>query len=345
MDWLFSPVTAGDKILSMIAAIVIFVVVMGAILLAVGNEKAPSWLVAAGFLGPVVIFLAVGLVWPTLQTIWKSFQTTANVIGPDNQPVRNPDFSIQKTTSFNFNNYKSIFTDSDLLRVLGNTLLWTILVPLVATAIGLVYAVIIDRSRFEKFAKTLIFIPMAISMVGAAIIWRFVYAINDAPGANQIGIANQFLVWIGLKPINFLNGGLATTFFLIIVMIWIQAGFAMTILSAAIKAIPEDTIEAAKIDGASGMKLFTRITIPSIRSALVVVLTTLAIGALKAYDIVKAMGNSNPTVDVIATRFITYFNSAETENLSSALAVVLFVMVLPIVVYNVRQMRKQEETR
>ena len=221
-----------------------------------------------------------------------------------------------------------------------------VLVPLVATFIGLVYAVLVDRTRFETMAKTLIFLPMAISLVGASIIWQFVYEYRPDQGdIQQTGLANQILVWLGLEPYQFLLNQPWNTLFLIAVMIWIQAGFAMTVLSAAIKAIPDDIIEAARLDGLSGMGMFRHITVPSIRPALVVVLTTIAMGTLKVFDIVRTMTGGKFSTSVVAYEFYTQSFRAQNAGLGAALAVILFVLVVPIIVYNVRQMRLAEEIR
>ena len=221
-----------------------------------------------------------------------------------------------------------------------------ILVPLIATLIGLVYAVLVDRTRFESMAKTLIFLPMAISLVGASIIWKFVYEYRpDQGNIQQIGLANQILVWLGLEPYQFLLNQPWNTFFLIAVMIWIQAGFAMTVLSAAIKAIPDDIVEAARLDGLHGVGMFRFITVPSIRPALVVVLTTIAMGTLKVFDIVRTMTGGNFNTSVVAYEFYTQSFRAQNAGLGAALAVILFVLVIPIIVYNVRQLRLSEEIR
>lgn len=219
-----------------------------------------------------------------------------------------------------------------------------ILVPIAATLLGLIYAVVVDRSRFEKFAKTLIFMPMAISMVGASIIWKFMYEYKPA-SRPQIGLLNQTLVWLGLEPQKFLLDAPMNTFWLIVVMIWIQAGFAMTILAAAIRAIPDDVVEAARLDGVNGLELFRHITVPSIRPALVVVLTTIAIGTLKVFDIVRTMTGGRFETSVIANEFYTQALRQGDTGLGSALAVILFVLVVPIIIYNVRQLRKTEEIR
>ena len=237
-----------------------------------------------------------------------------------------------------------IFTDAQFLTVLRNTLLWVALVPTVATAVGLVYAILVDRTRFEKVAKTLIFLPMAISMVGASIIWKFMYEYKPKE-ADQMGLVNQVLVWLGLEPQQFLLVPVLNTLMLIVVMVWIQAGFAMTVLSAAIKAIPDEIIEAAKVDGVTGMRLFWWITVPSVRPAIVVVLTTIAMGTLKAFDVVYVMTGGQFDSSVIANEFYTQSFNRGQPNIGAALAVILFVFILPIIVYNVRQMRISEGER
>jgi alpha-glucoside transport system permease protein len=335
--WLFGQIrsflldaeTTGHKLLLMLVVIALFVVVMGAILLAVDRPKRiPRWLVTVGFLGPALIALAFGLVYPGLRTIWSSLYdgSGANFIGLDN--------------------YATAFSEDQFQVVLRNTALWVILVPIVSTFVGLVYAVLVDRTRFEKAAKTLIFLPMAISMVGASIIWRFVYEYRpNQPGVNQTGLLNQLLVWLGLEPVQFLLNAPMNNLFLIAVMIWIQTGFAMTILSAAIKAIPDDIIEAARLDGLSGTGMFRHITIPSIRPALVVVITTIAMGTLKVFDIVRTMTGGNFGTSVVANEFYTQSFRQNNAGLGAALAVILFLLVIPLVIYNVRQMRMVEEIR
>lgn len=187
---------------------------------------------------------------------------------------------------------------------------------------------------------------MAISMVGASIIWKFVYEYRpDQPGIQQTGLLNQLLVWLGLEPQQFLINQPTNTLFLIAVMVWIQTGFAMTILSAAIKAIPDDIVEAARLDGLHGVGMFRYITVPSIRPALVVVVTTIAMGTLKVFDIVRTMTGGQFGTSVVANEFYTQSFRLANEGLGAALAVILFILVIPIVVYNVRQLRLSEEVR
>jgi alpha-glucoside transport system permease protein len=216
-----------------------------------------------------------------------------------------------------------------------------VITPILATAIGLVYAVLVDRTRFESFAKALVFLPMAISFVGAAIIWKFVYAYRpDQQNIQQIGLLNQFLVWLGFEPVNFILINGWNNLLLIVVMIWIQAGFAMTVLSAAIKAVPSDIVEAARLDGVGGLRLFFYITLPSIRPAVVVVITAISIAVLKVFDIVRTMTGGQFGTSVVANEFYLQSFRLSDLGMGSALAMILFLLVVPIVVYNVRQMRK-----
>ncbi|NKY39174.1 carbohydrate ABC transporter permease [Cellulomonas septica] len=329
MDWLIRPDTTGEKLTLMVLAILLFVVVMGLILFGVDRiKRLPVWVVALGFLGPTLLFLTFGLLYPGLRTIRDSFYNNSG------------------DAFVGFDNYVKAFTEDQFQIVLRNTLLWVVLVPLAATFIGLVYAVMVDRTRFESFAKTLIFLPMAISLVGASIIWKFVYEYRpDQGNIQQIGLANQVLVWLGLPPQQFLLNQPWNTLFLIAVMVWIQAGFAMTVLSAAIKAIPDDIVEAARLDGLGGAKMFRFITVPSIRPALVVVLTTIAMATLKVFDIVRTMTGGNFGTSVVAYEYYTQSFRAQNPAFGAALAVLLFVLVIPIVVYNVRQLRLSEEIR
>lgn len=326
MDWLMRPDTVPEKIIVMLIAIALFLVVMGFVLAVVDRSSLPKWVPVTGYLGPAVLLILFGLFIPGLTTIKQSFY------GPSGN-----DF-------VGMANYARIFTDSAFLIVLRNTFLWVLLVPTVATALGLVYAVLVDRTRVEKLAKTLIFLPMAISMVGASIIWKFMLEYKPA-GVPQIGLLNQLLVMVGLPPQQFLLNPPLNTFMLIIVMIWIQAGFAMTVLSAAIKAIPDDIIEAAKVDGVSGMRLFWWITVPSVRPAIIVVLTTIAMGTLKAFDVVRTMTGGQFDTSVIANEFYTQSFVHSQAGIGAALAVLLFIIILPIIIYNVRQMRISEGER
>jgi alpha-glucoside transport system permease protein len=309
----------------MFIAIALFFAVVAVILLVTQRLRSRSGelVQAAAFVLPALALIVVGLLYPAVTSIYQSFfdQTGDSFIGLDN--------------------YKTVFTDSEQLTVLRNTAAWVILVPIISTAIGLVYAVLIDRSRFEKFAKALIFLPMAISLVGASIIWKFVYDYKDS-SQEQIGIANAMLKGLGFDTYKFLLNDPWNTIFLIVVLIWVQTGFAMVILSASIKAIPDDIVEAARLDGVSGFKMFRYITIPSIRPSLIVVLTTISITTLKAFDIVRTMTGGNFDTSVLAYQFYREYFISANQGLATAIATVIFLLVMPIVIYNVRQMRKLE---
>ena len=313
----------AEKFGQMFLAIAVLVGVIALLLVAASwaRGKYGDRVRAIFFVGPTVALVAVGLVWPTILTIQKS------LAGPSGNGA------------FTFANYTAIFTREDLRGSILNTAIWVLLVPVLAIAIGLLYAIIVDRTPVESFAKTLIFLPMAISMVGASVIWKFVYEYKPTQ-APQIGLLNQILKSFGFETQQWLVNSPWNNFFLIIVMIWIQAGFAMTVLSAAIKAIPDEIIEAARIDGAYGFALFRYITLPSIRNSLIMVLTTIAIAALKVFDIVRTMTGGNFGTSVVANDFYSASFTQNQPGLGSALAVLLFVLVAPIIVYNVRQLRQ-----
>jgi len=228
-----------------------------------------------------------------------------------------------------------------LRGVLWNNLWWVVFVTGLATVIGLAIAVLADRSRGESVAKSLIFMPMAISFVGASVIWRFVYAFTPA-GKDQIGVLNAVWVGLGNDPEAWLQQVPWNTLFLIAIMIWIQTGFAMVVLSSAIKAVPTELLEAARVDGASEAQSFWRVTIPQIRSTLAVVVTTLVITVLKIYDIVKVMTNGEFQTSVIANEMFDQAFINRDYGKGSALAVLLLVAVLPLMFVNVRRSRRQE---
>jgi alpha-glucoside transport system permease protein len=320
-------VTNSEKFLQMLLAIALFVGVMAVILLIASRVtgRRSDRMVALLLLLPVALMLGVGLLYPGVKTVYQSF------------------FDADGSSFIGLDNYQTIFTTADQRRVLYNTALWVLVTPFVATAIGLLYAILVDRARMEAFAKALIFLPMAISFVGASIIWRFIYEFRpDQAGVNQIGLLNQVIVWLGGSPQQWLINSPWNTLFLIVVMIWIQAGFAMTVLSAAIKAIPDDIIEAARLDGVSPWKMFRFVTLPSIRPAVIVVLTTIAIGTLKVFDVVQVMTGGRFDTSVVANEFYSQSFRAFNDGLGAALAVLLFILVIPVIAYNVRQLRASE---
>lgn len=278
-----------------------------------------------GFLTPALLLLFIGLVLPTLQTFIASFQNSTG------------------TAFVGLMNYEWILSRPDGIRVILNTLVWVLIVPAVSTIIGLAYAVFIDGTRGEKFYKILVFMPMAISFVGAGIIWRFIYTYRGA-GFEQIGLLNAIVVSLGGEPQQWLQNQPWNTLFLIVVLIWIQTGFAMVVLSAAIKGVPAELHEAAELDGANSWERFRNVTVPSIKPALIVVLTTISIASLKVFDIVRTMTGGNFGTSVLANEMFTQFTKFE-QGRSAAFAVILFFLVLPIVVYNARQISKEREIR
>ncbi|MEQ1737445.1 MAG: sugar ABC transporter permease [Rhodoglobus sp.] len=277
-----------------------------------------------GFLAPAFVLLLIGLVYPTIATLYNSLLSNRGAfIGLDN--------------------FVWVFSQPQNLVVIRNTIFWVLVVPALSTAICLAYAVFIDRSRGEKFFKVLVFLPMAISFVGASIIWRFVYDYRP-DDRDQIGVLNGIVTLFGGDPVNWLQQVPLNSFLLMVVLIWVQTGFAMVILSAAIKGVPIEQVEAAQLDGTNAWQRFWNVTVPSIRPSLIVVLTTISIASLKVFDIVRTMGTAYPDTGVIANEMVTLLQKFEAGR-SSAFAVILFLLVLPIVIFNARQMQKSREVR
>jgi alpha-glucoside transport system permease protein len=243
-------------------------------------------------------------------------------------------------------NYVWAFTRPEILQVLGNTAIWVIVAPLASTFIGLVIAYLTDRMKSASAVKSLIFMPMAISMVGASIIWKFVYDFEPNLEKIDIGLLSAFAKALGFTtPPNWLLENPLNTFLLIVVMIWIQTGFAMVVLSAAMKNIPDEVVEASMLDGASQLKRFVQITVPMIRSSIVVVLTTITIGTLKVFDIVRTMTGGNFQTNVIANEMYSQTFRALNYGTGSALAIILFLGVVPIIWYNIRQLKLDRTER
>ncbi|GGD24337.1 alpha-glucoside ABC transporter permease [Microbacterium faecale] len=313
----------------LILAVLAFVALLAVLLLIAKfadriKGRKQTLVMVAVFGGPALLLLVLGQVYPAIRTMWMSLmdRRSENFVG--------------------LTNYAYLFEDG--LTALANTMLWVVLVPAGSTIIGLVYAVLIDKSRFEKVAKSLLFLPMAISFVGAGIIWKFVYEYRGS-AQEQIGLLNALITSLGFEPVRFLQDAPLNTVFLIVVMVWIQAGFAMVVLSAAIKAVPIDIIEAARLDGASAWQLFTRVTVPSIRPSLVVVLTTICIATLKVFDITLTMTGAEFNTQVLANEMYDWSFTFGNNGIGSAMAVVIFLLVIPLVVYNVRQMNKNKAVR
>jgi len=279
------------------------------------------------FIGPALIVVTLFLVYPAFRTIFISFydDRSENFVGLDN--------------------YAMLFTDASLRMAIINNLLWVLVVPAACVAFGLLVAVLADRltARFENVSKSLIFTPMAVSAVGASTIWLFVYAWRPA-GTGQIGLLNAIWTGLGQDPIAWVQVSTLrlNSFLLMVIMIWLQTGFAMVLLSSAIKGVPTETIEAARIDGATEIQIFWRVTIPQIMSTIVVVFTTILIAVLKIFDIIFVTTGGNFNTDVVAVRFINELFQFRRFGLAAAIVVVLMLATIPVMIYNIRQFREQE---
>ena len=291
------------------------------------------------FVGPAMAILSWYLAIPTLRTFWIS------LFGRDGPP--NGFTLLQQVASDSFvglSNYTAVFTDSLMLEAFRNNLMWIIFGSTFSIIFGLIIAVLADRSNFEKLAKSLIFLPMAISFVGASVIWNFIYEYRPA-GQDQIGLLNSIVVslggtpqawpqWVAVAPWNNL--------FLIVMVVWLQTGFTMVLFSAALKGIPEELMEASRIDGANEFQIFFRIMIPYIRGTIISVWTTVIIFTLKIFDVVWVMTGGQFGTHVIATQFYRQSFTNQNSGYGSAIAIVLLIAVIPVMFYNLKQFREQE---
>jgi alpha-glucoside transport system permease protein len=336
--------------------VILFFAVIGVLLFLVdkaprrGREKVQAFI----FLLPAFILLAIGLVGPIIKTAVSSL-TSAEVDKQNCVPIPSPAACIaDKGGSWNnFAHFRWVFTDHDALQALWHTVMWTLITPVVATLIGLSYAYAIDKIRGEGFAKALVFLPTGISFVGAAVIWGLMYQQPSESGAS--GLVNVMLNWVGLGPLNFpTTGGWKLTLMMIVVMIWIQAGFATVVLSAAIKGVPAELSEAAKIDGATNGQAFRRVVVPNIRPTLIVVLVTISVATLKVFDLVRTFSADKYGGDTLANLMYTTWRQSGLsagsgsplgDHRSAALAMVIFLLVIPFVAYQVRQMVKARAGR
>jgi alpha-glucoside transport system permease protein len=292
------------------------------------SVKAQEWVKYLVFLVPAIALLMIGLIYPAIRTLIMSFMDADSEV------------------FVGIDNYVWAFTRPEILQVLGNTAIWVIVAPLASTFIGLVIAYLTDRMKSASAVKSLIFMPMAISMVGASIIWKFVFDFEPNLKKTDIGILSAFAKALGFTdPPNWLLENPLNTFLLIVVMIWIQTGFAMVVLSAAMKNIPDEVVEASMLDGASQLKRFVQITVPMIRSSIVVVLTTITIGTLKVFDIVRTMTGGNFQTNVIANEMYSQTFRSLNYGTGSALAIILFLGVVPIIWYNILQLKLDRTER
>ncbi len=286
------------------------------------------------YLLPALVIMFIFIVYPTFNTIYLSFlDKTSTQPASVNCVEGQPCWGI-------FENYHYALTNPEMVTALRNNARWLLLMVPGTVLCGLFFAVLADRVRYESLAKSIIFMPMAISFIGAGIIWRFVYYIETGSG-EQIGLLNAILVALGRQPVAFLSNPAINNYALMLVGVWLWAGFCMTILSAAIKGLPSEVLEAARVDGASEWQLFFQIMLPMIMPTIAVVTTTMVINVLKIFDIVFVMTGGNFGTEVIANRMFTLI--VTDTGRSMAIAVVLILLTVPIMIFNVYRFRKQEE--
>ncbi|MFI1712179.1 carbohydrate ABC transporter permease [Streptomyces litmocidini] len=317
----FDAVAQQPKLLYLLQGVAAFAAVVALVLLALHRGPVRRRAAALILLAPALLLLTVGLLLPALRTLALSFTDG----GGD--------------AWAGLDNYVWLFTDPRALVALRNTLAWVVLVPLTATAVGLLYAAAVVRSRFRTFALSLLLMPMAVSSVGAGVVWKFVYAYRPA-GAEQIGLLNRLVVAFGGEPRQWLVDSPWNVLFLVVATVWTQAGFAAVLLAGAIRAVPGELTEAARLDGASPGQILRRIILPSIRPTLLVVLLAQAIGTLKAFDIVRTMTGGQFDTGVVAHEMYDQaFRYGETGR-GAALAVLLLALVTPFVAHQVRARRR-----
>ncbi len=276
------------------------------------------------FVGPALFFTMAFLLYPTINTIGLSFMDrySENFIG--------------------LQNFIYVFTSSTMLTAFRNNVLWLVVFTACTVGIGLLLAIFLDRVPYEKLAKTLIFMPMAISFVGAGVIWKFVYAYRP-PMVDQLGILNQVVIWLGGEPIGWLiERPWVNNLALIVVGIWIWTGFCMVILSAAYRGIPNELIEAAKVDGATEWQKLRYIILPSMKPTILVVAVTMIVNVLKIFDIVYVMTNGQFGTEVIANRMYKEMFAFTNFGRASAIATVLFLLIIPVIFFNVKRMKEEE---
>jgi alpha-glucoside transport system permease protein len=273
---------------------------------------------------PAFAAVALYLIYPTIVTVISSFKDPTS------------------TTWVGFENFHDLLTSHPFQQTLFNTVLW---MPAVTVAMGLAVATLADRlsGGSEKTAKTLIFMPMAISMVGAATVWRFIYYAAPA-GETQVGLLNAVWTKLGFDPVAWLqqNNFHLNSLFLMVILLWAQIGFSMVLLSAAIKGVPADTLEAARIDGAGERQIFFQVIVPQIKGTIITVFITVTIGVMKIFDIVYVTTNGDFNTNVVANEFFNQLNTNFNNGAASAIVVLLMIAVIPIMIYQVRHFRREE---
>jgi alpha-glucoside transport system permease protein len=285
------------------------------------------------FIGPVLVLIGLFVIWPTLQSIRLSFMEE-EIDG--------------STTWVGFQNFKDLFAEDYFASMLINNLMWIAIVPILTVSLGLAIAQLANNvgPRQEKVLKSIFFMPMTISFVSAAVIWRYIYAYAPE-GGEQIGLFNAIWTALGGEPQTWfqIEAFKFNNILLMIILIWLSAGYAMVLLSAAIKSVPEDTLEAGRVDGASTSQIFFKIVLPQIWPTAIAVFITVLIGAMKVFDIVLAMTGGNYNTTVLAqTFYLEYFIYGNTGKAMAAV-VLLILAIIPVMVYQVRHYRKFEAAR
>ncbi len=289
-------------------------------------QKTSLRLIPYAYLLPGLSLIGLMLIYPAIQTINFSFadQDSESYVGLEN--------------------YRTIFASETFRNAIINNLLWLLVVPAVTVALGTVVAVLADKlpARGESTSKSIIFLPMAISFVGASAIWKLVY--DYSTGDTQTGLLNAVWTTLGGEAQTWLQNDSArlNSFLLLVILIWLQVGFAMVLMSSAIKGVPEDTIEAARIDGASEWQIFWRVVIPQIKGTIITVFITVLILVLKVFDIVYVLTYGRDNTEVIANLFFKELFARGNAGVASAIVVVLLAAITPVLVYQVRHFRQEE---
>ena len=283
------------------------------------TRKLSPWL----YVTPALLILIFFLIYPSIHTCYLSF------LGK-----RSHEF-------VGFGNYIYAFTNESMVIAFRNNALWVVFFTMLSVSIGLIQAVLLDRVRYEWIAKSIIFLPMAISMVGASVIWKFIYAYRP-PNTSQIGLLNAIVDFLGGQPVGWLIEKPWNNFFIIFVGVWVWTGFCMVVLSASYKNIPREVVEAARIDGASEWQVFWRVVLPLMKPTIAMVTTTMIVFVLKIFDLVYVMTNGNLDTEVIANRMYKMFQYPDFGK-ASTLAIILVILIIPMMLINIRRIRRQRE--
>ncbi len=320
-------VTAVIVLVGVPAVLIGYIWLTEVVLKAIGERRRGfirPWL----WLAPALAFLAVFLVYPTIGTIIRSLQNKAG------------------TAFIGIDNYTWFFSSDTALIALRNSLIWLVALTAITVGLGMLIALVVDRVRYETVAKSVIFVPLAISMVAASVIWTFMYYYTVPPDP-PVGTLNAALSTAGVAPVAWVQQSQFgfNSILLVIVMAWMWTGFAMVILSAALKGINPELLEAARVDGANERQVFRNITLPLLAPTLAVVATTMIITALKAFDVVYTMTNGAYNTQVIANEMYNQLYNFNQQGRASAIAVILLLAIIPVMAFNIRRFQAQEAIR